>query len=87
MIDIFTARENDVLAAMLASATEQGHTQHRAIADRLIISERTVQTYLDRMFRKAGVGDKTALAVWAMRQGGTEGQNAARDAQNGVGGI
>lgn len=70
MIPIFTARENDVLAAMLASATERGHTSYREIAQRLIVSERTVKTHLEAMFKKARVGDKAALVVWAVGQGG-----------------
>lgn len=69
MIPTFTRRENDVLRAIFASAAETGHTSQRAVADALVVSERTIQTHLDRMFKKAGVSDKTSLCLWAVRQG------------------
>jgi DNA-binding NarL/FixJ family response regulator len=46
----------------------QGHT-NRAIADQLGISERTVETYLRRIFPKVNVSSRAALASWATRSG------------------
>ena len=37
---------------------------NRAIADRLFISERTVDTHISRIRRKLGMTTRTQLAVW-----------------------
>lgn len=63
----FTCREKDVAAALLA-----GLTTRRAIADELVISERTVAIYLYRMFGKTGTRKTVDLVVWLMGQEGQE---------------
>jgi two-component system, OmpR family, KDP operon response regulator KdpE len=52
----------------IARLVAQGHT-NRAIADQLGISERTVETYLRRIFPKINVSSRAALASWATRSG------------------
>ena len=42
---------------------------NRAIADNLIISERTVQTHLVNIFRKAGVNSRTQAVLYALKKG------------------
>ncbi|GAB4111609.1 MAG: hypothetical protein Fur005_07440 [Roseiflexaceae bacterium] len=58
-----TEREHEI-----AILVAQGMT-NRAIADRLGINVRTVETYLRRIFPKIGVSTRTALAAWAIRSG------------------
>ena len=40
---------------------------NKEIAYELHLTEGTVKEYLNRIFRKVGVSNRTALAVWAMR--------------------
>jgi len=40
---------------------------NKEIAYELHLTEGTVKEYLNRIFRKVGVPNRTALAVWAMR--------------------
>jgi DNA-binding NarL/FixJ family response regulator len=40
--------------------------QNKEIAYRLHLSEGTVKEYLNRIFRKLGVSNRTELAVWAL---------------------
>jgi len=40
---------------------------NKEIAHELHLTEGTVKEYLNRIFRKLGVSNRTALAVWAMR--------------------
>ncbi|HEV3196444.1 MAG TPA: response regulator transcription factor [Bryobacteraceae bacterium] len=40
---------------------------NKEIAHELHLTEGTVKEYLNRIFRKLGVQNRTALAVWAMR--------------------
>ena len=56
-VDVLTRRERDV--ASLASGGETS----RAIAERLGISERTVENHLQRVFNKLGVGSRAELGV------------------------
>lgn len=39
------------------------------IADRVGIGYETIRTHIDRLRRKVGVDNKTALAVWAVKNG------------------
>lgn len=59
----FTARENDVLAEFVGGATS-----NKMLARQLVISVYTVQTHIERILMKAGVPDRAALMLWAMRQ-------------------
>lgn len=57
VVDPLTAREREV--ALLAAAGMPS----RQIAERLYVSKRTVDTHLDRVYRKLGVSGRSALAV------------------------
>jgi len=41
---------------------------NRQIACELHLTEGTVKEYLNRIYRKLGVGSRTQLAIWAFRQ-------------------
>lgn len=41
----------------------------KAIAERLVVSPRTVEGHLDRLFDRYGIGDRTRLATFAFEQG------------------
>lgn len=58
-----TAREREV-AALIA----QGHT-NRAIAEQLVLSERTVEDYVTHILTKLGGTTRTQIAVWALEKG------------------
>lgn len=58
-----TRREAEVVALVAHGLTD------REIADRLCISPRTVDRHLRNVFNKLGVGNRTALAVYAARNG------------------
>ena len=57
VVDPLTAREREV--ALLAAAG----LPSRQIAERLYVSKRTVDTHLDRIYRKLGVPGRTGLAA------------------------
>jgi two-component system, NarL family, response regulator NreC len=61
--DGLTAREREIvqLAAL-------GHT-NREIADRLVLSVRTVETHRSRIRRRLGLGTRAALVRWALEHG------------------
>jgi two-component system response regulator NreC len=61
--DGLTARERDIvrLAAL-------GHT-NREIADRLVLSVRTVETHRSRVQCRLGLGTRSALVRWALDHG------------------
>src|SRR5438270_9637064 len=54
-----SAREAEVLAGVAE------HLTNAAIADRLFISVRTVESHVSSLLRKLGVGDRRALAAAA----------------------
>ena len=58
-----TARETEVLALVA-----QGEA-NKAIARRLMISEKTVKAHLTRVFAALGVSDRTQAALWATEHG------------------
>ncbi len=57
-----TAREVEVLRLVAAGSSNQ------AIADTLVISERTVNSHLVHIFNKLGVNSRAAAAAFAIRQ-------------------
>ena len=58
-----TAREAEVLACVASGAS------NREVAERLVISEKTVSRHLANIFAKAGVSTRTAAAAWAREHG------------------
>ena len=58
-----TAREVEVLACVTSGAG------NREVAERLVISEKTVSRHLANIFTKAGVSTRTAAAAWAREHG------------------
>lgn len=58
-----TTREREV-AALIA----QGYT-NRAIAEQLVLSERTVEDYVTHILTKLGGTTRTQIAVWAVEKG------------------
>jgi DNA-binding CsgD family transcriptional regulator len=58
-----TAREGEVLRLVAAGKT------NRAIADELVISDRTVGRHLSNIFDKLGVSSRSAATAWAYEHG------------------
>lgn len=58
-----TEREQEVLALVVEGLT------NKEIADRLVISSRTVDSHVSRLFAKAGVHNRAALVAFAFRSG------------------
>jgi DNA-binding NarL/FixJ family response regulator len=59
MLERLTPREADILKLLADGATNDG------VARELAISPRTVQTHLDRLYRKLGVANRTgAVALY-----------------------
>ena len=67
-----TAREEEILACVAAGAS------NREVAQRLVISEKTVSRHLANVFAKLGVGSRTAAAAWAHERGIHETPHATR---------
>ncbi|GAA4429520.1 LuxR C-terminal-related transcriptional regulator [Georgenia halophila] len=61
--DVLTSRETEVLAAVATGAT------NREIADRLVISERTVGRHLANIYTKTDTATRTAALAWARDRG------------------
>ncbi|MGW2255856.1 ATP-binding protein [Kitasatospora sp. NPDC001660] len=53
----------------VAGLVAQGLT-NREIADRLVLSQRTVETHVSRIMTKLGLGSRAQLAVWVVRREG-----------------
>lgn len=62
-VDLLTAREREVLALVA-----QGHA-NRAIADQLIITERTVKFHVSAVMGKLGAANRTEAVALAREQG------------------
>jgi len=58
-----TARELEVLRLVAEGMS------NREIADRLVISEKTVKTHISSLLSKLGLQDRTRLAIYAIRNG------------------
>jgi DNA-binding NarL/FixJ family response regulator len=56
-----TPREVEVLQLIA-----QGQ-RNRSIAERLVISEKTVQNHVSNIFAKLGVEDRSRAIIWAMQ--------------------
>jgi DNA-binding NarL/FixJ family response regulator len=61
--DPLSPRESEVVKLI-----GEGHST-RAIADALVISEKTVERHRSRIFEKLGLHDRVALTRWAIRRG------------------
>lgn len=57
---VLTPREREIVALVAEGIT------NRAIAERLFISERTVDTHITRIRRKLGTTTRTQLVIWAL---------------------
>lgn len=62
-LESLSARENEVLAFVA-----QGHT-NQAIADRLFLSVKTVESYRSRLMTKLNLGSRAELTQFAVRTG------------------
>lgn len=58
-----TAREREVLTLLAVGAP------NRAIADKLVLSERTVETHVSNVLGKLGVANRAQAAGWAVENG------------------
>jgi two-component system response regulator NreC len=61
--DGLTVRERDIVRLLAL-----GHT-NREIADRLVLSVRTIETHRARIQRRLGVGSRAELVRWALERG------------------
>jgi DNA-binding NarL/FixJ family response regulator len=59
---VLTRRELEVLALLATGAT------NRAIADRLVLSERTVDRHVSNIFTKLGVATRAAATAYAFER-------------------
>jgi DNA-binding NarL/FixJ family response regulator len=50
---------------------------NKEIAYELHLTEGTIKEYLNRIFRKLGISNRTELAVWALTQGMLNGERVA----------
>jgi NarL family two-component system response regulator LiaR len=58
-----TARELEVLHLIATGLS------NRAIAEKMVISEKTVKTHVSNLLAKLGVEDRTKAAIWALQHG------------------
>ncbi|MBC6451442.1 helix-turn-helix transcriptional regulator [Actinokineospora xionganensis] len=58
-----TAREREVLTLLAVGAP------NRTIADKLVLSERTVETHVSNVLAKLGVANRAQAATWAVENG------------------
>jgi DNA-binding NarL/FixJ family response regulator len=58
-----TAREREVLDLIARGLT------NREIAEKMVISEKTVKTHVSNLLDKLGLEDRTRTAIWALKHG------------------
>jgi NarL family two-component system response regulator LiaR len=58
-----TEREREVLAQIARGLT------NREIAEKMVISEKTVKTHVSNLLDKLGLEDRTRAAIWALKHG------------------
>ena len=58
-----TEREREVLELIAKGLT------NREIADKMVISEKTVKTHVSNLLDKLGLEDRTRAAIWALKHG------------------
>jgi DNA-binding NarL/FixJ family response regulator len=63
VIGSLTARERQI-ALLLADGLA-----NRTIADRLAVSERTVESHVRNLLTKLGLANRTQVAAWTLRAG------------------
>jgi DNA-binding NarL/FixJ family response regulator len=63
-----TEREQEVLS-LIADGMN-----NRQIAERMVISEKTVKTHVSNILSKLGVEDRTQAAIWALKHGLSRGE-------------
>jgi DNA-binding NarL/FixJ family response regulator len=61
--DGLTRRERDVVALLARGQT------NRQIAEALVLTEGTVENYVQRILGKLGVNNRAQIAVWAVAHG------------------
>jgi len=61
--DALTGRETDVLRLVAQGCS------NRVIAERLVISEKTVKTHVSNLLGKLNLEDRTQLAIYALKNG------------------
>jgi NarL family two-component system response regulator LiaR len=62
-LQALTEREQEVLAQIARGLT------NREIAEKMVISEKTVKTHVSNLLDKLGLEDRTRAAIWALKHG------------------
>jgi DNA-binding NarL/FixJ family response regulator len=62
-VHALTRREREITALIAAGLA------NRQIAERLVVSERTVETHVSNVLGKLGLANRTQLTAWALRAG------------------
>ena len=62
-LDILTDREREVLDLIARGAS------NREIAEKMVISEKTVKTHVSNLLDKLSLEDRTRAAIWALKHG------------------
>jgi DNA-binding NarL/FixJ family response regulator len=62
-LQVLTEREKEVLEQIARGLT------NREIAEKMVISEKTVKTHVSNILDKLGLEDRTRAAIWALKHG------------------